>query len=360
MKKRKRRKKKNYLLLDKSALMYLNKDLRRQLDSKYTMLYPPILFAEIAQHGLDYPDPLFNFKNTINVTYWMQRAKMDLLVGEPSGHYKIGDKIPVTTVYVHADSDREELEKQAKEFVQERNEEEEFLKDHFSILRKNRLKSIELTMNHEDIPDRDLIRTFNQTLRKSGVYPSPDAAAALIGGGNKEVSRIREVLDKSKNQAKMLYSVDTFEKVERWIENVIYTDTKSILNFLCDSGSPVIPITAEEKTEIFNRFDKDEEPHINNFAPYARVTTQLYLTIFLYLVENKENSTPKGALRDFEYLYYATDANVTFISGDNLHRRYIEEIPMLKNIQKNFKFLPHREKDEKGFKEVLNSIGIKS
>ena len=339
--------------------MYLNKDLRRQLDLKHTLLYPPILFAEIARGGLDVPNTFFDFKNTIDVTYWMQRAKMDLLVGEPSGNYNIGKRIPVTTVYEHADSDREELEKQAKEFVQERIAEEKFLKDHFSILRKNTLETVELIMNHEKIPDRDLIRILNQTFRKSGVYPSPDAAAALLGGGNKEVSRVRKLLGKSKNQAEMFYSADTFEKAERWIEKVIYRDTKSILNFLCDGRGPVIPISAEEKAEIFNRFDKEGEPHINNFAPYARVTTQLYLIIFLYLVENKENSTPKGALRDFEYLYYATDTNVTFISGDDLHRRYIEEIPMLKNIQKNFMFLPHREKDEKGFKKVLNSIGVK-
>ena len=59
-----------FLLLDKSALMYLNEDLRTQLDSKHTMLYPPILFAEIAQHGLDQPIGWFNFKNTVNVIHW--------------------------------------------------------------------------------------------------------------------------------------------------------------------------------------------------------------------------------------------------------------------------------------------------
>ena len=92
MNKRKRKKKKNYLLWDKSALTSLNEDQRKVLDSKHTMLYPPILFAEIARHGLDTPNALFNFKNTIDVTYWMQRAKMDLLVGESSGHYNIGKK----------------------------------------------------------------------------------------------------------------------------------------------------------------------------------------------------------------------------------------------------------------------------
>ena len=358
MNKRKRKKKKNYLLLDKSALMSLNKDQRKVLDSKHTMLYPPILFAEIARHGLDTPNVLFNFKNTIDVTYWMQRAKMDLLVGEPSGHYNIGKKIPVTTVYEHPVADREELEKQAKDFVRERETEEEYLKEHFSIFRKNTLESFELIMNHEDIPDKDLVRKVNQAFRKSGVNPLPSAAAALIGEGRKGISRVRTLLDNCKNQAEMLYRADTLEKAGKWVDQVIYTDAKSILDFLFKGG--VIPLSEDERATILNRYKSEGEPHINNFAPYARVATQLYLTIFLYLVELEANPPPQGALRDFEYLYYATDANVIFISGDNWHKKCIEEIPLLKNIQDNFKFLPHINKNEEERKKVLNSIGIQT
>ncbi len=164
-------KKKKYLLLDKSALMSLNEDQRKALDSKHTILYPPILFAEIAQHGLGTPNLLFNFKNTIDVIYWMQRAKMDLLVGEPSRRYNIRKKIPVTTVYEHPIADREELEKQAKNFVKEREREEKSLKEHFPILPKNTSETPKLVMNHENIPDKDLIRKVIQTFGKPGVNP---------------------------------------------------------------------------------------------------------------------------------------------------------------------------------------------
>ena len=349
-----------FLLLDKSALMYLNEDLRTQLDSKHTMLYPPILFAEIAQHGLDKPIGWFNFKNTVNVIHWRQRAKIDLIEGVPSGHYNIGAKIPTTVISEYPEADRKDLEEQAKSIVRDVETEEETLKKHFSLLRKNTSKLIELAMKHREIPDDKILREVNQAVRQSGQNPSPSDSAALIGGGRKSVSHAREVLDNYRDQGEMLFRVDTLEQAERWVEKVIYTDTESILDFLCKGKGAVIPLSADERAEIFNRFRKEGKPHINKFAPYARVATHLYLTIFLYLVENKENSSPQGALRDFEYLYYATDANVIFISGDKWHKRFIEEIPLLKNIQKNFKFLPDKKENEEEFKKVLNSIGIKA
>lgn len=347
-----------FLLWDKSALMYLNEEERKQLDAKHTMLYPPILLAEIAKQGLDKPKVLFNFKNTVNVYHWVQRAKIDLIKGVPSGHYNVGTKIPTTVISEYPKEERKDLEEQAKALMKDMEAETATLKKHFSILRKNTSTFCELAMNHENVPDDKLLRKVNQTLRQSGQNPSPNEAASLIAGGRKSIAKVRETFDNNREHFEMLFRVNTLEKAARWIEQVIYTDTESILDFLCKAD--VIPLSADEREEIFNRFRREGKPHINKFAPYARVTSQLYLTIFLYLVENKDNSSPKEVLRDFEYLYYATDANVIFISGDNWHRKYIEEIPMLINIQKNFRFLPHRKKDEQGFKKVLNSIGIRA
>ncbi len=180
----------------------------------------------------------------------------------------------------------------------------------------------------------------------------------MKGEGQKGISKVRTVLDNYQKEAEILYRVDTLEKAGKWVDKVIYKDTESVLYFLFKAG--VIPLSADEQTEILNRFEKEGKPHINNFAPYARVTTQLYLTIFLYLVELEANPPPQGSLRDFEYLYYATDANVTFISGDNWHKKCIEEIPLLKNIQNNFKFLPHINKNKEERKRVLKSIGIQT
>lgn len=347
-----------YLLLDKSALMYLNHDLRIQLDSKHTMLYPPILFAEIAKQGLDKPKALFNFNNTVNVRHWIHRAKEDLLEGVSSRHYNIGAKIPTTLISVYPGAERKRLEEQARELVRDIEVEEEKLKKRFSLLRKNTSKLSELALNHENIPDNKLLRVVNQTMRQCGQNPSPSEAAALLAGGRKSIAKVRKMFNADRKHFKMLLNVNTLEDACRWVKNVIYTDTESILDFICKCG--IIPLSSNEQKEIFNRFESQGKPHIDNFAPYAKVAMQLHLTIFLFLVENNDTSSPKGALRDFEYLYYATDANVRFISGDKWHKKCIEEIPLLKNIQKNFMFFPHREKDEEGFYKVLKSIGLKT
>ena len=360
MNKRKRKKERKYLLLDRSALRLLNPEQREILDSKHTILYPPILFAENAQHGLDKPSDLFNFKNTVDVFHWGQCAKKDLLEGVPSGHYNIGTKISTTLIYEYPEADRKDLEEEAKGIVRKMEAEEETFKRHISLLRRRPLKFSELAMNHEDIPDDELLRKYNQAVRQSGQNPAPSESAALIGGGRKSVSKIRKMLDDYRDDYEMLFRIDTLEKAYRWVDKVIYKDTKSILDFLCEGKGAVIPLSAEEQAEIFNRFRREGEPHINEFAPYTRVATQLYVIIILYLVENKENSSPQGALRDFEYLYYTIHTNVTFISSDKWHKRCIEEIPLLKSVRKNFKFLPHINKDEEEHKQVLNSIGIKT
>lgn len=351
------------LLLDKSALRRLNQDLRAQLDAKHTLLYPPILFAEIAKDGLDEPKALFNFKNTVNVIHWAQRAKLELLEGVHSENYFVGAKIPTTEISGYSDVERKDIVEEAKGIVNDMIKEEERLKKHFSVLRESAIEflMLELVKNHKNIPDDKIVRKFNQAIRKSShishKYP-PSACAQLIAEGRKGIERVRKILDEYQDYYDLLYNVDTLESAQRWVEQVIYRDTESIIQFLCYRGA-VIPLSVNEQDEILNRLRREEMPHINDFAPYAGVATLLYLTIFLFLVENEDNSSPKGALRDFEYLYYALAGNVRFISGDKWHKRCIEEIPLLKKIQKNFMFLPNKKEDETGFKKVMDSIDIK-
>lgn len=357
MKKRKRRRERKFLLLDKSSLLRLNAEQRKKLDSKHTILYPPILFAESAQHGLDQPSALFNFKNTVNVLHWAQRAKLDLLEGVPSRHYKIGPKIPMTSIYEKSDAERKEMQRQAIDIVKGMEAEEKELRNHISVLRSKHTKFIEFVINHRDFPDQDLLREFNRRLRESVQnYPlSISAVFRSLAGNN--IARIREFLDSKRDHCEAFFVVDTLEKACRWIDQTIYSDAKSMLRF---SSESIILLSADEQSEIFNRFSSEGEPPIDDFAPYARIATQLYTTILLYLIENGDNSSPRGALRDFEYLYYAIGANVTFISSDKWHKRCIEEIPILEPFRRNFKFLPHINKDEKKHRKVLNSIGLRA
>ena len=358
MKKRKRKRERKFLLLDKSSLRELNSEQRKKLDSKHTILYPPILLVENAQHGLDQPSALFDFQNTVSVLHWAQRAKLDLLRGAPSRRYKIGPKIPTTSIYEKSDAERKKMERQAIDIVREMEAEEDKLRNHISLLRSKHTKFIEFVINHKDIPDRNLLREFNRLLRESDQNYPLSAIADLKSGSSSSIAKIRKVLENERDHCEALCVVDTLEKACRWVSQSIYYDTESALHFL--SKSTIIPLSTDEQSEIFNRFRSEGEPDIDKFAPYARIATQLYLTILLYLVENGDNSSPRGALRDFEYLYYAIGTNVTFISSDKWHKRCIEEIPMLEPLRRNFKFLPHINKSEEEHRKVLNSIGLRA
>ena len=356
---KKKRGQREFLLLDKSAMHLLSREQRKELDSKHTILYPPILFAENARDGLGGRSALFDFENTVSVIYWVQRAKMDLVEGSSSHRYKIGSKIPTKSIYEEPEADRKEMEEQAIRIVEAMEEEEEELKNQISLLDKGTKDSalIKLAMNHRDIPDENIVREFNRATIQSGQNIPLSARASLVARGHRSVSKVREVLDNNRDSCEALCIVDTLEKSYRWVSQTIYHDTESILRFL--SKAPIIPLSAAERAEIFNRFSGQGKPDIDKFAPYARVATQLYLTIFLYLVENRENSSPKGSLRDFEYLYYAIDANVTFVSADHWHKKCIERIPLLKDARKRFVYLTYKDKSEEEWKKGLRSIGIK-
>ena len=362
MKKRRRKREKELLLLDKSVLRLLTPEQRKRLDSKHTILYPPILSIENAQHGLnsDKPSALFDFRNTVSVLYWVQRAKLDLLKA-PSHRYRVGAKIPAASIYREPEADREEMARQALRVVEEMEAAEERLKNQMSLLRGIDIgdaKLIELAKDHRDIPDENIVREFNQAIRQFSQDIRLSARAPLIARGYRNVSDIREALDNYRDNYNEFFIVDTLEKAYRWVHQAIYYETESILKFLCNVS--IIPLSIDEQTEIFNRFNNAGKPPIDKFAPYARAATQLYSTIFLYLTENRENSSPRGALRDFEYLYYAIDANVTFISSDMWHKKCIEEIPLLRSVRGRFMFLPPKNKNEEEYKKVLNSIGIKA
>ena len=328
MKKRRRKREKKLLLLDKSALRLLTPEQRKQLDSKHTILYPPILVVENAQHGLDIPSSLLDFENTVGVIHWAQRAKLDLLKGEASRHYRVGAKIPTLSIYKEPEADRKKMESQAIRIVKEMDALVDKLKSHLPILRGNDVKLYELAKNHKNVSDEDLLRQFNQAIREVnrnnpqiGFEPIPK------GIGNRKILEIRNILDRYKENQTVNSLGKAYEIVNslEGVEQRFYDNSKlSLLYNLCNGY--IIPIEADERTGIFNRFKNEGEPPLSRFAPYALLATKLYLTIFLYLVENRENSSPQGALRDFEYLYYAINANVIFISSDMWHKKCLGSV----------------------------------
>lgn len=358
MKKRKRKKDKQFYLCDKSFLQLLTPEQRKDFASKHLMLYPPILLIENAQHGLDKPNALLNLENTVNVPHWTLRAKMDLLTKAPANRYKIGAKIPIKSIYNESGDERQKMAKQAVDIVKMMGENENKLKNELSVIHGKDTKLIELAKNHKEVPGEKIIREFNQACREfTQNHPQIRFPLPLIHPkriDDQKIPEIRKYLDDYKERS----TVDSLEKAYEWMRRSFdWENPESVLHSLCKFH--IIPVTNDERIRIFNRFTNENQPPISRFAPYALTTTQLYLTMFLYLIENRENSSPQGVMRDFEYLYYVLDNNVTFVAADKWHEKFIEEIPLLENVHKRFRFIIHKNKSEDEFKKGLRSIGIK-
>ena len=98
-------------------------------------------------------------------------------------------------------------------------------------------------------------------------------------------------------------------------------------------------------------------PNLDVFAPYAAKAIRLYLTLDIFLMANSQNTLSKEVLRDYDYLYYVLCGNVTFVSADKAHKKFIEEIPVLNSVRQRFVYFDER--SEETMKEVLKKLGIK-
>lgn len=353
MQKRKRKKVKRYWLFDNSILLTLNPEQRAELDSKRNILYPPILLIENAHHGLDRRRALFNFQNTINVLHWSERAKMDLLAKTSSYRYGIGVKLSTKSIYEESEAERQKMERQASEVVRMMDKEVYDLKNCPSILKRDG-GLFKLCENFEKIPDKELLRKFNQANRKSSKFDGRPYYPIPRGIGNEKIPQIRKFLKEYREACK----IDTLTKADEWVGRLFFCTGdpfQFVIDFL-DNGR-IISVTGDERTQIIDRYISEGKPHMNIFAPYAVSIIRLYLTIFLYLVENLQNSYSQEVSRDFDYLYYALDANVTFVSADKKHKEFLEEIPLLKNVRKRFIFIDKKNKEK--IKKGLKLIGIK-
>ena len=355
MKQRKKKKQQEYLLLDKSVLRLLSPKQRKTLDSpKRPLICPLIQIEETARHGLDSPNALLTLKNTVIMFHWAVRAKDELLMGHSSLDYKIGAKFPLQSIYEESEEERGKMKKRSIETVEAMEADADALKKHVPILGKKDDPLFALAKTHRCVLDADLVREFNQANRKSRQNKGQSNLPPIPKGiGNKKIPIIRKYLD----DYKQLCTVDSLEKSYNRVIHMFSRETKfGVLQLICNGHS--IPMMDDEKETIFQRYKNEEEPPLNRFAPYALMATTLYFTIFLYLLENSETSSPREILRDYDYLFYAMDDNITFVSSDKWHKKCIDEIPLLNNVRKKFKYIPHKNQSELELKKALRSIGI--
>lgn len=352
-----------YVLPDKSFWMMLTPDQRNILNSKYTIVCPPILFTEIARHGLKPHDALRNLKNIIAVPWWLDQVKMDLLTEESSKPIHFGSASAMQSVREYSEEEILEIQEASNETIHGLIEGEEYYKSRASIINPSIQKLIDIVTSDENLSEEEWRDMLKQVLGKPQIsHPKIERVLKRIDAGEFPHARkkdlepfIKEFLD--------LYNVNSLEDACKLATSLLIDDpndqTASFekLQRLCTRLRSIL--TSEEHTQIFNRFLKEGMPPMSRFAPHALSIMIWNLTIQLYICENSKNAPlSKGALRDAAYLYYVFHNNILFISSDDLHKKFIDEVPLFESVRKRFKFILHKNKSRKEHKKGLRSIGI--
>lgn len=352
---KRRRKTKVYWLFDTSVLLTLNAEERKQVDSQKKILYPPILLIEIVRYGVERRKAFFDFKNTFNTLHWTERAKLDLLVGPGSVSNRVIMRSPIRCIFEESAADRKVMESKSGDIVEMMDQAADDFKNCPSTFSPREDEFFELCANLDSIQDNELLRVYNQVRRKFSQMSGRPHTPILPGVGVKHISELKTYLRRYKEDC----TVDTLEKADMWAERLL-CQIGDPLDFIFEliGYKPILTLTVEEWTTVRNRYMVEGQPDINVFAPYAAAAIRLYLTMSIFLIENTENSISHEVFRDLDYLYYALDDNVTFVSADKGHKRLIEEIPLLRGVRERFIFLGKASKVE--FNKGLNNLGLKS
>lgn len=354
-KNRKKRRVKVYWLFDNSALFTLNDEERKQIDLKKKILYPPILLIENARHGLDRRRAFLNLKNTYNTLHWSERAKWDLLVGPGSDNTRFVTRAPIKSIFEESATDRQVMESKSADIVRLMDKSAYDFKSCPSTFRPRDDELLKLCESLEDISDKEVLRRYNQAQRKFSQIYGRLHNPILPGVPDKKILEIKAFLKRYKDEC----AVDTLEKADMWAERLL-CQIGDPLEFIYEliGYKPILSLTTEEWTTVRSRYIAEGQPDINIFSPYAAAAIRLHLTMSLFLTENAENSISREVFRDLDYLYYALDDNVIFVSADDGHKRLIEEIPLLSGIRERFIFI--NKKNEVEINKGLSQLGLKS
>ena len=302
-----------FLLPDKSIWKALTREQREALSSKYTILCPIILFTEFARHGLSPGDPYLDLENIIWVPHWSERAKMDLLTEESAKPLSLGSARAMKSIL-------ESSEQELLAFTEVSGENIEML-----IKSEKFYRNLDAIINLLKEEWSNLVKNTDNRERKQILQASIDA-----------------VFD--------TYNADSLENANQ-IATRIYNHDPSDLSAAHDKLQQLCTVfgsilTHEERTQIFNRFLNEDMPPISRFAPYALGVAIWNFTIQLYLREDPKEPPPTGDfLRDAEYLLYTSYKNITFVSGDKWHRKFVDEVPLFEGVRENFVFVDTRTKE---------------
>lgn len=349
----------NFLLPDKSFWIATDREQREALSSKYTILCPPILFTEIARHGLSPNNPWLNLENIIIAPDWLELVKTDLLTEESAKTSHFLSARTTKSILESSEQELSEFKEVSVENIDTLIESEAFYKSLEPMIKLLKEEWLSLVENTENLSEEERINRLKEFIKPFQTY-DPEADRILKNiktqvstqeGKERLQAAIEIVFD--------TYKADSLEKASQIAARTYNHDPSDPcaahdkLLRLCTVFRLIF--TQEEHTEIFNRFLSEGMPPISRFAPYALGVAIWNYTIQLYLRENRENAAPKGALRDAVYLLYTTYKDIAFVSGDKLHRKFVDEVPLFEGLRENFTFVDLTTKAtiQDGFSKLL-------
>ena len=334
------------VLLDKSLWRAFNREQLKALSSKYIILCPIILFTEIVRHkedGCHKFDALLNLENIVLVFHWSELVKMDLLMDESSKPIPFASANVMQSIRESSEEDLLEFKEVSGENIEMLIESEEFYRNQESFINPLKAVWLRLVKNTDNLSDEEWVSKVKEVVREhKAYYPEIDRNLKKIetGGFPQEG---KALLQASIETLFDTYNADTLESANQIATRTFNHDPSDLgaahdkLQRLCTVFGPIL--TEEERTQIFNRFLKEGMPPISRFAPYALGAAIWNYTIQLYLRENPENAAPKDILRDAVYLLYTFYKEITFVSGDKWHRKFINEVPIFEGCRESFTFV---------------------
>ena len=338
---RKPRNKREFILYENSFLCTLNREQRCQLNRKKPIIYPPIQVIENVRHGVYRRKAFFEFTNTVNIPHWSDILKMDLLEKPHARGYSVLTKVPINSIFDEPEAERIKMEAQAKAVGERMDAEAYHIKTCTPIFHRDRDPILELCENLDDIGDNELLRYYNRAIRKASKMDQRPYAPIVAGKNDKNIAEIRKHLKEYEAAGR----IDTLTKAAELVEEEFFQRLHPLELISKISDIKIISVTDSELQQIINRYRNENPPNLDVFAPYAAKAIRLYLTLDIFLMANSQNTLTREVLRDYDYLYYVLHDNVTFVSADKAHRKFIDEIPVLNSVRQRFMFFDQRSEE---------------
>ena len=159
-----------FLLPDKSFWMAITRDQRETLSSKYTILCPPILFTEIARHGLNPRNPWLNLENIIVVPHWLELSKIDLFTEESAKPIHFLGVGTMKSILESPEQELSEFKTVSGENIDALIESEEFYRNLEPIIDLLKEEWLSLVKNAENLSEGEWVNRVKELVKPPQAY----------------------------------------------------------------------------------------------------------------------------------------------------------------------------------------------